>query len=232
MITSWKPHQVLPGIHHSSGFTPGKSASAPIRQLRHMATFLGYESSTDYQFGLVRVQPRRLQSVTTDSVSVSRVVTSKRVATAGTSRARKWHRRHFVMLELSFKSELTRLCEINQGCDILRVWPEQYPSSLQTREDCTCKLSTYILFSPCLLILLLTSRAVQDYDLYLIHYDYFELLWLHYDSLRILNSLITVEYDMIWLRIQYDTVVIFNHNNNVLKCHRNAQFWCHSSHIW
>ena len=70
------------------------------------------------------------------------------------------------------------------------------------------------------------TRAVQDYDLYLIHYDYFELLWLHYDSQHILSSLITVEYNTIWLWIQYDVVVIFNHNNNILKCHRNAQFWC------
>ena len=73
-----------------------------------------------------------------------------------------------------------------------------------------------------------TSRAVQDYDLYLICYDYFELLWLYYHSPHILSSLITVEYDTIWLRIQYDTVVIFNHNNNILKCHRSAQFWYRS----
>ena len=37
------------------------------------------------------------------------------------------------------------------------------------------------------------------------------------DSPHILSSLITVEYDTIWLQIQYDTVVIFNHNNNILK---------------
>ena len=48
------------------------------------------------------------------------------------------------------------------------------------------------------------------------------------DSPHILSSLITVKYDTIWLRIQYDTVVVFNHNNNILKCHWSAQFWCHS----
>ena len=66
------------------------------------------------------------------------------------------------------------------------------------------------------------------YDLYLIHYDYFELLRLYYNSLHILSSLIAVEYDTIWLQIQYDMVVVFNHNNNILKCHRSAQFWCRS----
>ena len=71
-------------------------------------------------------------------------------------------------------------------------------------------------------------RAVQDYDLYLIRYDYFELLWLYYDTPHILSSLTTVEYDTIWLRIQYDMVVVFNHNNNIHKCHRSAQFWCRS----
>ena len=41
------------------------------------------------------------------------------------------------------------------------------------------------------------GRAVQDYDLYLIRYDYFELLRLYYDSPHILSSLITVEYNTI-----------------------------------
>ena len=61
---------------------------------------------------------------------------------------------------------------------------------------------------------------------------YFELLRLQYNSLHILSSLITVEYDTIWLRIQYDLVVIFNHNNNILKCHQNAQIWYHSGSVY
>ena len=84
----------------------------------------------------------------------------------------------------------------------------------------------------CSLHIWIQHRAVQDYDLYLICYDYFELLWLQYDWLHILSSFIAVEYDTIWLRIQYDTVVIFNHNNNILKCHWNAQIWCHSGSVY
>jgi hypothetical protein len=46
-------------------------------------------------------------------------------------------------------------------------------------------------------VICVTNRAVQDYDLYLIHYDYFELLRLYHDSLHIQSSLITVEYNTI-----------------------------------
>src|ERR1700683_2233736 len=54
------------------------------------------------------------------------------------------------------------MCEIDWGdFDISCIWPEQYPSSLQTREDCTYNFSTYIPFSSCLLIQLLTLRILQ-----------------------------------------------------------------------
>ena len=56
-----------------------------------------------------------------------------------------------------------------------------------------CHMRTGVPFlktmSPCHM-----NRAFQDYDLYLIHYDYFELVRLQDNSLCILSSLITVEY--------------------------------------
>ena len=75
-------------------------------------------------------------------------------------------------------------------------------------------------------------KAVHNYDLYSIRYDYFELLWLQYDSLHILSYLITVEYDMILLWIQYNTVAIFNHNHNVFKMHDVDAFLVCMCHIW
>jgi len=58
---------------------------------------------------------------------------------------------------------------------------------------------------------MLNSKAVQDYDSYSVHIDYFEILWLQYTSEHILNHLSTVDYNMIWLWLQYNTVVVFNH---------------------
>ena len=55
------------------------------------------------------------------------------------------------------------------------------------------------------------NKAVQDYDSYSICIDYFKLLWLQYASERILNHLITIDYDTLWLWLQYDMAVIFNH---------------------
>jgi len=38
--------------------------------------------------------------------------------------------------------------------------------------------------------------------------------------------LITYSEFLDYSQVQYDTVVVFNHNNNVLRCHQDAQFWC------
>ena len=56
------------------------------------------------------------------------------------------------------------------------------------------------------------SRAVPDYDLYWICIDYFKRIWLQYAFSHILSNLITVEYDMITLWLQYNMMPIFNHN--------------------
>jgi len=50
------------------------------------------------------------------------------------------------------------------------------------------------------------TKAVQDYDTYSICINYFEILWLAYSE-----SPITIDYHMIWLWLQYDMAVIFNH---------------------
>ena len=55
-------------------------------------------------------------------------------------------------------------------------------------------------------------RAVQDYDLYWIHIDYFKRIWLQYASSHILSNMITVEYDTITLWLQYNMMPVFNHN--------------------
>jgi hypothetical protein len=75
-----------------------------------------------------------------------------------------------------------------------------------------------------------SSRAVQDYDLYSIHYDHFELLWLQYDSLHILSSLITVEYNIIWwlyliIIILYSSATKMHNSGTVPAC------ICHICHI-
>jgi hypothetical protein len=53
-------------------------------------------------------------------------------------------------------------------------------------------------------------KAVQDYDSHSVHIDHFEMLWLQYTSEHILNHLSTVDYNMIWLWLQYNIVVV-NH---------------------
>ena len=58
----------------------------------------------------------------------------------------------------------------------------------------------------------LGARAVQDYDLYWICIDYFKRIQLQYASSRILNNMITVEYDTITLWLQYNMMPVFNHN--------------------
>jgi len=72
------------------------------------------------------------------------------------------------------------------------------------------------------------ARAVQDYDLYLIQYNYFELLWLQYDSPHILSSLITVKYNMIWW--SYSIIIIMY--SSATKMHNSGTILACMCHIW
>jgi hypothetical protein len=57
--------------------------------------------------------------------------------------------------------KITTKCEINRGFDISRVWPEQYSSSLQTREDLYIQTIYLYTFFPCWLMTSEYSRILQ-----------------------------------------------------------------------
>ena len=78
---------------------------------------------------------------------------------------------------------------------------------------CSCLTTSH---TPSPLLWCLHARAVQDYDLYWIHIDYFKRIQLQYASSCILSNMITVEYDTITLWLQYNMMCIFNHN--VIVC--------------